>query len=228
MKKILLLACFLIISMSTFAQMPSIGVKSGLNIATITNPDGGNSVSSSSIATFNAGVFVDFKFGNFSLQPALNYTGKGGNYTENLYYYFPNAVPGPNISNGSGAGTEQIKEQLYYLQLPVNIVYHLPVVVGNIYFGAGPYIAQGLSGKITDSYSDASTVTTQKVTFGNSASDIKATQFGADAIIGFKSRSGILFNVNYDLGLTNDVPSSANAGSSKSRVFGISLGYVFL
>jgi len=109
----------------------------------------------------------------------------------------------------------------------VNIVYHLPVVVGNIYFGAGPYIAQGLSGKITDSYSNASTVTTQKVTFGNSASDIKATQFGADAIIGFKSRSGILFNVNYDLGLTNDIPASAGGSKSKSHVFGISLGYAF-
>jgi len=227
MKKILLIACFLIISLATFAQMPFIGVKGGLNIATITNPDGGNSVSSSSIATFNAGVFVDFKFGNFSLQPALNYTGKGGSYTENLYYYFPDAVPEPNIANGSGAGTENVKEQLYYLQLPVNIVYHLPVVVGNIYFGAGPYIAQGLSGKITDSYSNASTVTTQKVTFGNSASDIKATQFGADAIIGFKSRSGILFNVNYDLGLTNDIPASAGGSKSKSHVFGISLGYAF-
>jgi hypothetical protein len=65
MKKILLVVCFLIISMTTFAQMPSIGVKGGLNIATITNPDGGNSVSSSSIATFNAGVFIDFKIGNF-------------------------------------------------------------------------------------------------------------------------------------------------------------------
>jgi len=188
-----------------------------LNFASLSNAYNGTNSGYSGITTFNAGVFVDFKIGNFSLQPALNYTGKGGSYNEILYYFYPDLYPGPAISNEPG--TEKVKEQLYYLQLPVNIVYHIPVVIGNIYFGAGPYVAQGLSGKTT--YTEGST-------FGNSADDVKATQFGADAIIGFKLRNGLLINANYDLGLTNDVPAAEGGNKSKSHVFGISVGYVFL
>jgi hypothetical protein len=223
MKKNLLVFCLLLVSLTTLAQIPSIGIKGGLNFATMVNSSNGLNFAESSIKTFNAGVFADIKFGNFSLQPALNYTGKGGNYTAT---YTNPPVLYLNINSGAGTSAPtQVKEQLYYLQLPVNFVYHIPVIIGDIYFGAGPYVAEGLSGKTT--YSSGGVTTTQNVSFGNSAADVKATQFGADAIIGFKFKGGLLINANYDLGLTNDVPSGAG-GSSKSRVIGISVGYVFL
>ena len=214
MKRCILTICLVITWLGVFAQIPSIGIKGGLNFASFSSSDNGTSVKSGGITTFNAGVFVDFKFGNLSLQPALNYTGKGGTYSEFL------RIPEPNI--GGAAVSETVKDNLYYLQLPVNLVYHIPVIIGNIYFGIGPYIAQGLSGKQTYNGNNS-----QSVSFGNAEGDIKAQQFGADAIVGFKLKGGLLLNANYDLGLTNDVPS-VDGGSSKSRVFGISLGYVFL
>ena len=209
MKKCMLTICLAMVSFGVFAQIPSIGIKGGLNFATFASSDGGTSMTSNSITTFNAGVFVDLKFGNISLQPALNYTGKGGSYSETL------VTPG-----GSGV-TEVEKDNLYYLQLPVNLVFHIPVIVGNIYFGAGPYIAQGLSGTAKEG-SDS-----QKITFGSASGDVRAQQFGADAIIGFKMAGGFLINANYDLGLSNDV-NAVDGGSSKSHVFGVSVGYVFL
>jgi len=216
MKKILLTTCFIVISLATFAQMPSIGVKGGVNFATMATSNDGTNKTSGSLTTFNAGVFVDFKFGNLSLQPALNYTGKGETYQQ----FF--AVPGPNMTESGGSSLAKV--HLYYLELPVNLVYHIPVIIGNIYFGAGPYIAQGISGNT--SYTNG--FSSEKVTFGNGESDLEGTQFGVDAIIGFKLKNGLLINANYDLGLSNDIPSAADSGSGKSRVFGISVGYVFL
>jgi hypothetical protein len=214
MKKILLTALLAVSSLVTFAQISSIGIKGGLNLATISSNSYGFG-SPGTVKSFNAGLFVDLKFGNFSLQSGLNYTGKGGTYTST--YIFPGF---------GGIQHSAVKENLYYLQLPVNLVYHIPVIIGNIYFGAGPYIAQGLSGKIS-STSNGQTFS-QNLSFGNSTNDdIRATQFGADAIVGLKLRGGLLINANYDLGLTNDLPSG-ESGSSKLRAFGISLGYVFL
>ena len=217
MKKTLLTACSLLIACISFGQTVSIGIKGGLNLSKITSNDGGGNYSTGTLTTFNAGAFVDINFGNFSIQPALNYTGEGG--TESLdsptAYY-----PGEPSSSSSEA-----KVHLYYLQLPVNLVYHIPVAIGNFYFGAGPYVAEGLSGKTTYTNSSES----QKINFGSADADVRPTQFGADAIVGFKLKNGFLINANYNLGLSNDLPSSEkNIGSSKSRVFGISIGYVFL
>lgn len=217
MKKIMLTTCFIVTSLAVFAQIPSIGIKGGLNFANMATSDDGTNKTSGSLTTFNAGVFVDFKFGNLSLQPALNYTGKGETYQQIFF------TPGPNGETENG-GSSLVKVHLYYLELPVNLVYHIPVIIGNIYFGAGPYIARGISGN--SSYSNGSS--NEKITFGNGESDFEATQFGVDAIVGLKLKNGLLINANYDLGLSNDIPSAADSGSGKSRVFGVSLGYVFL
>lgn len=213
MKKILFTACFAMVSLATFAQLPSFGIKGGANFATFTASSNNSnlSVTSGSLTTFNVGVFADFKFGNISLQPALNYTGKGGKISE-------------NINTGSSNTTVSLTERLYYLQLPVNLVYHVPAVVGNFYFGAGPYIAEGLSGKVSGDDGSGNNEN-QKVTFGNADGDLKQMQFGVDGIVGFKFTGGFLINANYDLGLSND--ANGSDGKSKSHVFGISAGFAF-
>lgn len=214
MKKTLFTICLISTSLFSFAQLPTLGIKSGVNFASITNSIDGSSVTSSALTTFNAGIFVDIKFGNTSLQPALNFTGKGGS--------------GNNDFNGN--------TKLYYLQLPVNIVYHVPAVIGNFYFGAGPYIARGLSGKETDlrvvnpapitEHPGGPSIINEDIKFGSGTDEVKSTQIGADAIVGFQFKGGFLINANYDLGLTND--SNNPSEKSKSHVFGISVGYTFL
>ncbi|WPU92538.1 porin family protein [Mucilaginibacter sabulilitoris] len=215
MKKLLLSLLLAGSSMAAFAQLPTFGIKGGANFSTLhISLDGTNiSVNSGTLTTFNAGVFVDFKFGNVSLQPALNLSGKGGKFGGVF-----SDTEDSNIEQGDG------RFNLIYLQLPVNLVYHVPVVVGDIYFGAGPYVAKGISGKVKGNDSDGNSVS-EDIKFGDDG-DIKSMEYGANAIAGIKFKTGLLFNVNYDLGLSNIAPN-ADGGKLKTRVFGISVGYAF-
>lgn len=221
MKKIIISTFLSLATLVAFAQLPTFGVKGGLNFAQYVQP---GYPTSQFLTTFNGGIFADFKLGNFSLQPALNYTGKGGNYHGK-----------ETLTDAQGNNLKTVNtlfvQKLYYLELPLNLIYHIPVVIGNIYFGAGPYIARGISANSTFTgaiYTGEVVTQKEDINFGNGVRDLKTTQFGADAIAGFKFNNGFLLNIYYDLGLTNDIATQPyNAGISKSRVFGVSIGYCF-
>jgi len=222
MKKIMLSTFLSLVTIVAFAQLPTFGIKGGVNFAQYIQP---GYPSSQFLTTFNGGIFADFKLGSFSLQPALNYTGKGGNYNGK-----------ETLTDAQGNNFKTVNtlfvQKLYYVELPVNLIYHVPVVIGNIYFGAGPYIARGISANSTFTgaiYTGEVVTQKEDINFGNGDHDLNAIQFGADAIAGLKFNNGFLLNVNYDLGLTNDmVTKPYTTGVSKSRVLGISIGYCFL
>src|SRR5258707_15344924 len=104
MKKLLLSINLIALSFVIFAQQTTIGLRGGLNFAQLQSSAAASNVShtSDSFTTFSVGAFVDLKFGNISLQPALNLTGKGGQATS------------------SDGGTVQF--DLHYLQFPINVV----------------------------------------------------------------------------------------------------------
>lgn len=223
MKKLLLSLLLAGASLVTFAQLPTFGIKGGVNFATLhASVEGFNlSANSNTLTSFNAGVFVDFKFGNVSLQPALNLSGKGGKF--NGASFSDNSDENVDVEVEQGTG----KINLLYLQLPVNIVYHVPVVIGDIYFGAGPYVARGLSGKVKITDPETGQSESEDIKFGgNDDNSFKAMEYGANAIAGIKLKTGLLFNINYDLGLSNITPTS-EGGKLKTRVFGVSIGYAF-
>jgi len=229
MKKSILFLTLTFISFIAFAQSVSLGIKGGINFATLQSSTSSSSSTETtgSFTSFSAGAFADLGFGNLSLQPALLLTGKGGQ---------------DNSTLSIGETTINIKEKvsLLYLQLPVDVVYHVPIVVGNIYFGAGPYAAMGLSGKIKGSISTVSSsdpsqnqnsTVDRNVKFGsNSDSDFSSGDFGLNILAGVKFKSGFLASINYDWGLSN-ILSKANRGddnrSIKTRVAGLSVGYAF-
>lgn len=231
MKKLLLSLLLAGTSLAGFAQLPTIGIKGGVNFATLSASGTPNNVvagtnlteSSGSITSFNAGVFADFKLGHFSLQPAVNFTGKGG-----TFHGFTGPIP--SVPPGETSVSEiNSNYKIYYLQVPVNIVYHIPVIIGDIYFGAGPYAAFGLSGKIKLTGNNTKTGALSlhnDVKFGDDAGDIRSKDYGANAIAGIKLKSGLLLNINYDFGLTNILPE-ADGTKMKTRVLGISIGYTW-
>jgi|EndMetStandDraft_4_1072995.scaffolds.fasta_scaffold01407_5 hypothetical protein len=221
----LLLSCP---SLAAFAQLPAIGIKGGVNFATMqasgtqTNVIAGTNTiaNSGSVTSFNFGVFVDVKLGHFSLQPTVNFTGKGGTFNG-----FTGTFP-----NGSKSEVDT-KYNLYYVQVPVNLVYHVPFVAGDFFLGAGPFVSMGVYGKKKQSADNDNNGThttissSDKITFGDNG-DIRSDEYGAGAIAGVKLKSGLLLNLNYDLGLSNIAPN--NLGYKlKSRVFGASVGFVF-
>lgn len=205
MKKILLFAGLIIASsLSAFAQSTTFGIKAGINFAQLHTSFSGSSssVSTGSLTTFSAGAFANIQFENFSILPGLNFTGRGANETED------------NL---------RVKANLYYLQLPVDVVYNVDIEPGVIYFGAGPYVAYGLSAKVK--VSDSTSTQTQNVGFGSGEDKYKQIDAGANVVAGFRLDNGLLFSVNYDYGITNI--SNVAGSKTTNRVFGVSVGYSF-
>jgi hypothetical protein len=204
MKKFLLLVCCAFAVSTAFAQLPTFGIRGGVNFANLNIAAGNVSVSTGSTTSFAAGVFADFKVGAVSIQPALNFTGKGG-----------------NIDDGND---NVVDIKTYYAQIPVNIVYRIPAVIGSVYFGAGPYVGIGLSGK------SKTTIDGEKksddITFGSGPEDLKRTDFGLNGIAGVEFKNGLILGLNYDLGLS-DITNETDGGSFKNRVFGLSVGFKF-
>lgn len=204
MKKILLILCCTIAVSVAFAQTPSFGIRGGVNFASLNASNGNLSLSTGSTTTFAVGVFADFKVGAVSIQPALNYTGKGGNIEE------------------EGA---MIDIKTYYVQVPVNVVYRIPAVIGNVYFGAGPFVGVGFSGKAKVTSNGISE--SMDITFGSDPGDFKITEFGLNGIAGVEFKGGLILGLNYDLGLSDISNNGGESASLKNRVFGISVGYKF-
>lgn len=128
MKKLLLPIALIAFASATFAQNFTYGLRLGLDVGALqASAQGTNSTATTSghLSSLVEG-FADFKFGNFSLQPAIIFTGKGG-----------------NVTDGDG-GLGQFA--LHYIEFPLNIVYHVPVSIGNFYFGGGGYVAFGAGG----------------------------------------------------------------------------------
>lgn len=205
MKKLLLSFVLAAASMAAFAQVPQFGIKGGVNLANVTASSGSVSASFGTLTTFSVGAFADLKAGAISIQPGLFYTGKGFKLSD-------------ETSN------ESAQMSLHYLQVPVNFVYHAPIVIGNIYFGAGPFAAFGVSGK-SKATLDGTTLE-EDVKFGDDG-DVKRTEFGLQGIAGLQLKSGFLIGVSYDLGLSNIGNNIDGEGSLKNKVLGISVGFTF-
>ena len=206
MKKHLLSLAFAIFSISAFAQIPTLGIKGGLNFAKISGADGsGGTSTSGTLTTFSVGAFLDFKGEVLSVQPGLFYTGKGSESNDQL-----------------GSSTSSLN--LRYLQVPVDFVFYLPAVIGKVYVGAGPYAAYGISAKSKTSTSGSTSGTTN-LSFGNNGNQIKRMDYGLQGIAGFHFDSGFLVGLNYDLGLSNIANDSSV--KSKNRVLGASVGFTF-
>jgi hypothetical protein len=218
MRKLLLLACFVIIaSAGAYAQTITYGVKAGLNLTELPASGDGLMINNKYLTGFHVGGVVDFKFDSFSIQPALLFTTKGGKTD----FSFSESFDGQTIS-----GTGTAKTTLNYLELPVNFLYRVPAGDGNVFFGGGPYIALGLSGKAkaTATAEGQTTDTSEDVKFGSADGEIKNPDFGFNALIGYQLNSGFTINAGYGQSF---VSSTDSEGKVKNQGFSFSVGYFF-
>ena len=222
MKKALFTIGLIILALSSFAQSVKFGIETGLNLSNLVETESGMSSSGSTLKGYRMGVFADVGLGDWSLKPGLIYSTKGGR----------NDVAGTIANNGSSytyTGTEQLT--FNYVEVPVNLLYHFPVVIGKIFLGGGPYVAIGTSG--TDALSTtainngvtAFNSTSTQVTFGSAVGDFKKIDYGINLTGGLSLKSGLLFGVGYSTGLAN----LANDGSTlRNNVISFSVGFTFL
>jgi hypothetical protein len=209
MKKILLMLCCGLAASSAFAQKTTFGIKGGVNFASLSSSSSSTegSYTTGTLTSFSVGVFADFKTESaLSIQPAILYTGKGAKESGNI------------------SGTSyNVKANINYLQVPVNFLYNAPSRAGKFFVGAGPYAAFGLSAKVKAS--SGGQTESQDVEFGDGDDQYKRIDAGVTALVGFKFTQGALVSLNYDLGFTNISNQADN--STKTRVFGVSVGYAF-
>jgi hypothetical protein len=221
MKKLLLLLLLSSFISTSFAQSVHLGIRAGLNesrLSEINFLNNGTAVkgNSSYISRLHAWLFAEIATGRFSIEPAVFYSQKGA---ENKY----------QAMTASGSQNYYQKTTLNYLEIPVNILYNIPVGVGKIFVGGGPYVAFGLSGHYLSTYYVSAGQNTQA---GEIQGDVRFDKsgyrnpdYGINTLLGLRLKNNISFNVGYGFGLTNLYRSGATA---KNKVLSISVGYEFL
>jgi hypothetical protein len=216
MKRISLFLAVIFCAAVSFCQV-SYGLKGSLNIAnqTIHATESGmsGSASGSSIPSFQIGGFADIHAGkNFSFTPELLLSGEGTN------------LAGSDPNTGDPL---TLKLRLYYLRIPLNLLYESEIRGGAKFFiGGGPDIGFGLFGKTSEGFQSE-----------NSFQDslFKRFDFGLNFISGVELQSGVRFSINYDLGLSSIIGNTfsslvgaTNGADIKwhNRVISFSVGYV--
>jgi len=202
-----LMTLMILLTAFSLSAQTAIGFTAGASFANVTIKSGGVSASPKSKTGITAGIVIDVSLGsNFNFQPALNFLQKGYKIKD-----------------------ETAKETVNfnYLEVPLNFVYSTKRNEG-FFVGAGPSIAYGISGK--DKFTASGMPDeNQKIKFGSGADEVKAFDFGVNAVAGYRMAGGFMISGNYNLGLNkiNNDDGSGDIGTIKNKYFSIRIGYMF-
>ncbi len=207
MKKYFIILILMVTTASyAVSQSPTFGVQAGITLANEKAKFENTSEKNDSKIGFTAGVLADFPLQeNLSFQPSINFTQKGGKSKENDF------------------GSEKIT--LNYLEVPLNFVYKVGER-GQAYFGLGPVLSVGLSGK--DKFEFEGATEEEDITFGsNEDEDLKRFEFSGNILAGYMITDGLSITANYNMGISSIVHSNNNIDASlRNNYFGIRLGYL--
>jgi len=212
MRRFLISAAILIVALPSFSQV-QFGAQLGANVANLKTDLSGLSLDTKSSFLAVAGVLAEIPMvSDFYFRPELNFIQKGAKW-----------------ENSSGKSVVTLN----YIELPLNFAYKINAGPGNVYFGLGPNLSFGISGKEKDTDNGLGISETTKIKFDgekNSESTdeyyhLKAFDFGANVFAGYQLNIGAFMGVGYTLGFANIYPDDGY--SYKNRGFFIKLGYMF-
>lgn len=204
-------------------------VQAGVNLANISVTDNGRVDDANMLTSFQVGIVGDIKLAPMvHFQPGILYTGKGS-----------------KVQKGQPGDNAYFKQTFnpFYFEVPANIVFKVPFASeSNVFFGAGPYIAMGVSGKATtdkevlgvSSHTEQSIVysnddpTTFNQEEGTGMGVVKRFDYGVNGTAGIEGKTLVL-GVNYGLGLAK-LQSGANSSTdnnNKHRVLSFVVGIKF-
>lgn len=215
MKKVFLLAAATVLATAGFSQI-RYGVQVIGNAGSVsTSSQGLSNFKTPMQVGFGGGLVADIPLSNdFSIRPSLNFLQK------------------KSTVEFTTAGTDKkstIKSNLNYLELPVNLVYKVPVGSASLYFGAGPLLGYGISGKMkfhgyesiegVSHEVNESTEAFKKESAGGAG--LKRFDLSANANAGLQFNNGLYVNAGYLMGLTNLVDKD---GKYKNRGILLTVG----
>lgn len=232
-KYILVIGC-LLYHFASFAQdsttnkrsslESSVALRAGVNFANVSIADNGNIDDAKMLTTFQVGLLADFPIVSFfSIQSGLFFTGKGSKTQSG----------DPQDANYYRATTNP-----YYVELPLNAVFKIPMDGTKFFIGAGPYVAMGVAGKrkMEGRFLGVSYNSKEKIAFSNDDPTtneeegagfgiIRRFDYGFNGTVGFEGKSAII-SANYGLGLAKLQSGTTNGAdnNNKHRVFSITVG----
>lgn len=219
MKKVFLLAAATVLATVSFSQ-----VRFG---AQVIGNAGSASVKSEDLSNFKKPMQIGYGAGvvaevplqnNFCVRSSLNFLQK-----KSSVEFTTTEVAGK---------TSTIKSTLNYLELPVNLVYKIPMNGMSVYFGAGPSFGYGISGKMKyQGYlaTEGVVVPVNETTDAfkkedNGGAGLKRFDLSANVNAGLQLDNGVYVNAGYLAGLSN----LGDAGDGKYKNRGILLTVGFL
>jgi len=203
MKKLFLLAAVLLISITTFAQLRiSGGPKLGLNLANVTNSDGGKIRPGVQIGGFLNLRFTDL----FAFQPELLYSMQGTKFK---------GVDAVNYTGNTMDATAIFK--LNYIHLPLMFKVY---PINNFYLEAGPQFSVMFKSTITLKAG------------GSSASEdmdelMRKGDVGLGFGTGYETDLGLTLGIRYNIGLLGIFKDIDASDNSKNSVIQLALGWKF-
>jgi hypothetical protein len=198
MKKLFLIISAIIIVYSAGAQ--KIGVKIGLNLATLKSDAAGFDEYKKSLIGINGGLVLEKKVVPYlSLQGEVLFSQKG------LY-------------NKPDGGYDKII--INYLEIPLSV--KIKVGPTPLYFLAGPYFGYAMNGK--HKYDNGVEEKSEELDWD--VYKLKRFDFGIHAGLGMKF-GPIFIEGRYGLGLTDLNDDADDPNYYKNSVFGISAGVIF-
>ncbi|ADY51574.1 hypothetical protein Pedsa_1003 [Pseudopedobacter saltans DSM 12145] len=217
MKKLFLVAATFIMGSAAYAQTSSVGttkfgLKAGVNLPKYKYEMNDASTSSEVNTNFHITGYADIPVSSgLSVQPGISLQGKGGKNSSTIL------------------GVETInKMNTMSIDIPVNLVGHIPAGPGNFFIGAGPYVGFNIAGKTKTTIGN--TESERDLKFGNGDNDdLKTVDFGLNGLVGYQFTSGFNIGAGYGLGLSNLYPGSDpnDNGKINNRVLSFSVGFAF-
>ena len=218
MKKIILFAAGVILTMSSFAQL-KFGLQVTGNLASA-------NVKSKYDINFDKGLaglpgvsaIVQYdRGGHMSLRTGITYLQKG---TE-LKYSFDEF------------GSTTTTTLLNYLQVPVQAIYGINVGSSRLYAGVGGYGGYGLGGHVKNTLwfhtDDGGYEITEKLKafdkIEEDGGDLKKFDYGLIGLAGVELKNGLYFEAGYEQGLANISRDQEN--TYKNNGIQITIGYFF-
>lgn len=206
-----ILSVFIIVIITAFAAQAqnsgaSFGILGGVNFYNLTGEeDNGDKLENKLLPGFHAGVNVLIPVAtDFYFNPGLLFSGKGAKNTE---------------------GSQDVKMNLSYLELPLNFLYRGQLGEGFIMIGFGPYLGYGIGGKVKGGSAEID-VKFKDPEAGTSAYYLKPFDAGANISVGYELSNSLFFQLNSQLGLLNISQEDDNS-VLKNTGFGLSVGYRF-
>lgn len=203
MKKLLFIAIIALSASAANAQM-RFGARAGVNYSTIKidYDDPNIQLDNKSAVSFQLGAYTEFTLlPQIFVQPGLELTG---------------------FSSKNGVDPDYATNNLMFIKVPLNFGARLPVGLGSVSLGTGPYFAYAISGKSKDPNGQET-----DLKFGNELNDsFKPTDFGLNFFGTYGLKSGLNFTLGYQLGLSDNAPKAVtNQISTKNSSLAVTVGY---